>query len=132
MTIGGVAFCSIATIVLILLYIRLSDFYDWKGTNKGLALIVTVFLVLVAWGGCLWYFQNTAKGQRALKTQNSELGHGIQREVIVYDIDGDIIAQYSGKFDLDYTDERIMFDDEEGNRHIIYFKTGTVIVNEVA
>ena len=78
-----------------------------------------------------WYYQNTASGQRALKTQKSELNNGIERIIVVYDMNGQIIEKYEGKFDIEYKDERIMFDDTDGNRHIIYFKTGTVIVHEV-
>ena len=66
-----------------------------------------------------------------MKTQDSNFNNGIEREVIVYDMDGDIIQTYTGKFDIEYEDERILFDDENGLRHVIYFKTGTVIVNEI-
>ena len=46
--------------------------------------------------------------------------------------EGDLIHEYTGKFDIEFNDnERILFDDENGNRHVIYFKTGTVIVDEV-
>lgn len=48
-----------------------------------------------------------------------------------YDMDGDELEYFRGRFDVDYEDERIMFDDENGNRHVIYFKSGTVIINEI-
>lgn len=94
---------------------------------------VTILIAIIAgtWFGLVWYFNNTAAGARALKTQQSNFGNGINRVITVYDIEGDVIQQYEGKFDIDYSDERILFDDEQGNRHIIYFKTGTVIVTEV-
>ena len=47
-------------------------------------------------------------------------------------MDGDVLAHYKGKFDVEYSDERILFDDENGQRHIIYFKSGTVVVDEVS
>ena len=60
----------------------------------------------------------------------SDFGGGIERTVTVYDIDGEIIQEYSGKFDVDYDSERIKFDDENGERHVIYYTTGTVIIDE--
>ena len=56
---------------------------------------------------------------------------GIKRKVAVYDIEGDIIAEYQGSFDIEYDDDRILFDDENGLRHIIYYPTGTVVIDEV-
>ena len=50
----------------------------------------------------------------------------------VYDMDGDIIKEYEGKFDIEYDDDRILFDDENNLRHIIYYPTGTVIIDEVS
>ena len=49
----------------------------------------------------------------------------------VYDINGILIKQYDGKFDIE-TDRNnyILFDDETGKRHVIYYTTGTVIVDE--
>ena len=50
----------------------------------------------------------------------------------VYDIDGDLVAEYSGKFDIE-TDHTtyILWDDEKGMRHIIYFSTFNIIIDEV-
>ena len=33
---------------------------------------------------------------------------------------------------MEYDDDRILFDDENGLRHIIYYPTGTVIIDEVS
>ena len=49
----------------------------------------------------------------------------------MYDINGEVVESYRGRFDVSYNDERVMFDDEQGHRHIIYFKTGMVTVNDV-
>lgn len=88
----------------------------------GLVLIITPIV-----------YSNTAAGQRAYKDQQSNFNvNQITREVIVYDINGDVIATYTGKFDIETDNEKyILFDDEDGLRHIIYYTTGTVIVNEV-
>ena len=78
-------------------------------------------------------YSNTAAGQRAYKDQQSNFNvNQITREVIVYDINGDVITTYTGKFDIETDNEKyILFDDENGLRHIVYYTTGTVIVNEV-
>lgn len=56
---------------------------------------------------------------------------GTERTVEVYDATGNLLKTYRGKFDIDYDDSRIIFDDEENRRHVIYYPTGTVIVDEV-
>ena len=71
------------------------------------------------------------KNMRAIKNKFSNYTGGLNRVVEVYDVNGQLIKSYKGKFDIEYEDERILFDDEDGNRHIIYFKTGQVIVDEV-
>ena len=134
MTIGGYVVAIIISVVLlgIGLGVCYTCFSDRQYETAGaITLIAAVILTILTWVGMRWYYQNTASGQRALKTQKSELNNGIERIIVVYDINGQIIEKYEGKFDIEYKDERIMFDDTEGNRHIIYFKTGTVIVHEV-
>lgn len=89
--------------------------------------VVVIGLLLA---GMLWYFNNTADGARRLKSQESNFNGGIERTVRVYDVKGDLIQQYDGKFDVDYDDNRIIFDDENDKRHVIYYPTGTVIIDE--
>lgn len=92
------------------------------GLIIGLVLIITPIV-----------YSNTAAGQRAYKDQQSNFNvNQITREVIVYDINGNVITTYTGKFDIETDNEKyILFDDEDGLRHIIYYTTGTVIVNEI-
>lgn len=92
-----------------------------------IGVIISVFILI----GMLFYYNCTESGKRAYKTQESNLDGGITREVIVYDMNGDIIKEYRGKFDIEYDDDRILFDDENGRRHIIYYPTGTVIIDEI-
>lgn len=79
----------------------------------------------------LYYYKNTESGKRAIKTQESNFNGGIDREIKVYDINGEVIEIFKGKFDIEYDNDRILFDDEKGNRHIIYYPTGTIIINEI-
>ena len=138
MTVGGIII-GIFVSILPLMGIGIASWYlkDYKdhiGACIATILVSTVLLVTV-WVGLFWYYGNTASGQRAMKTQRSELGDGIQRELTVYDMQGEVIAHYEGKFDIDFGSDsrgqRIMFDDEQGIRHVIYPGGGIVIVNEV-
>ncbi len=92
------------------------------------ALFISIGLLM----GFNWYYTSTASGSRAVKTQQSNLDNGIQRTVTVYSATGEIIKKYEGKFDVEYDDDRILFDDEKGLRHVIYYPTGTVVIDEVA
>lgn len=129
MTIGAI-------VVLVVIGLAFVGFGIWVGSEGGkkdviigalVGLVVTLFISAFVY----WYYQNTESGARALKTQESNFNKGIERKVSVYDIQGDLIQEYSGKFDLEYDDDRILFDDENGLRHIIYYPTGTVIIDEI-
>lgn len=89
--------------------------------------IITIGIVI----GQFWYYNNSESGKRAIKTQNSNYSGGIKRQVKVYDINGNLIQEYKGKFDVDSNEERIIFDDEKGKRHTIYYSTATVIIDEL-
>ena len=95
------------------------------GLVLGLGLSIGLFF------GMRWYYSSTAAGSRALKTQESNFNNGVKRRVEVYDATGNLIKEYTGTFDIEYDDDRILFDDEHGLRHIIYYPTGTVIVDEL-
>ena len=102
-------------------------------SSKILALVVSTGLIAAVFFGMSWYFNHTESGKRALKTQESNLEGGINRSVKVYDAVGNVLQEYTGRFDVDFDgdEQRILFDDENGMRHVIYFKTGTVVVEEI-
>ena len=131
MTIKAIIGFSIITIAIIIVAIGFAA--NVLDTAKGIIITFVISLVICVgmWLGTYWYFQNTEKGARALKTQKSNFDGGIERSVIVYDIEGDIIAEYKGKFDIEYNSDIILFDDENGLRHIIYYPTGTVVIDEI-
>lgn len=129
-----VAWIAVIIINIIILIVGFGLFIDTDNPFnpfKTIGLIITLVLCLIVTFGTLWYFQNTESGKRALKTQESNFNKGIERKVSVYDVEGDLIHEYKGKFDLEYDDDRILFDDENGLRHIIYYPTGTVIIDEI-
>ena len=134
MTIGSVIICIILTALFggFGFYIAYALHQNDDNTlGATIAVGITVIALAVTWIFPIWFYSSTEAGKRAMKTQDSNFNNGIEREVVVYDMDGDIIQTYTGKFDIEYEDERILFDDENGLRHVIYFKTGTVIVNEI-
>lgn len=142
MTIASIIVCVIISAVLIgigafIRYLIKDNSYEsTTPVSANIVLAITIILSIIVWIGFGWYYNNTAAGQRDLKSQRSELGDGITRELTVYDMQGEVIETYKGKFDIDFTSsqsgERIVFDDEQGIRHVIYPGGGIVIINEVS
>lgn len=87
---------------------------------KSISVIVGVILVFALLFGMLWYFNNTASGQRELLDQKSNFNNGIERTVTVYTANGEVIAQYTGKIDIDTNDGGYVKFDFEGKRYIYY------------
>ena len=124
--IGWILFVLIASIVLgvALLFGKTCDHIGFGDIIDAFFCIVIIMLIMI------WYFNSTASGRRAFKTQEGNFNNGIERIVKVYDVNGQLITQYDGKFDITYDDDRILFDDENGKRHIVYYPTGTVVIDE--
>ncbi|EAR08592.1 hypothetical protein [Reinekea blandensis] len=72
----------------------------------------------------------TESFQREMKTTVSEFTGGLSRSAKVYSSDGDLIAQYEGKFDVQSSEfgNKVLFD-VDGKRVIIY--NAIVIVEEL-
>lgn len=87
---------------------------------KSISVIVGVVLVFALLFGMFWYFNNTASGQRALFDQKSNFNNGIERTVTVYTANGEVIAQYTGKIDIETNDGGYVKFDFEGKRYIYY------------
>lgn len=100
---------------------------------KAITLLIEVVVMATMIGGCAAYHTRTESGKRSLKSWQSETTGGIDRTVTVYDIQGEEIAKYSGRFDIEESSQegvvKIKFDDN-GKRHIIYAQTGTVLIDE--
>ena len=123
-------------IILFTLWISWLIFYGMGyNTNKKKAaiktIVITIIVAVISMIGFSWYYTYTAAGERARKTQDSNLKYGLNRRIEVYDATGNLIKTYEGKFDIEYDSDRIIFDDENRLRHIIYYPTGTVIIDEV-
>ena len=99
-----------------------------------IGILITIIVVGATLGIGYWYYNNTADGARALKDERSNLNNGLHREIIVTAEDGREIFYYKGKCDIE-TDHSayILFEDEDGYRHIIYKGAlDTIIVNEIS
>lgn len=132
MTIGAIILDIILLISLIFIIIAVySNAYEDELKLAIFTGVIGFVLIGTIFGGQLWYYSSTEMGKRAIKTQESNFNEGLKREVKVYSMDGKLLEEYTGKFDVDYDDDRVIFDDEKGNRHIIYYPTGTVIINEL-
>lgn len=70
--------------------------------------------------GMLWYFGNTASGQRAITDQKSDLENGLERVIRVYTADGNIIAEYEGIIDIEGNDGGYVLFDYQGKRYTYY------------
>ena len=87
---------------------------------KSISVIVGVVLIFALLFGMFWFFNNTASGQRALLDQKSDFNNGIERTITVYTANGDVIAQYTGKIDIETNDGGYVKFDFEGKRYIYY------------
>lgn len=133
MTIGGIILIIFISILILsiggtIAYYLIDDEEIVKGI---IVIIISIGLIIGTVLLTNWYYKNTESGKRAIKTQESNFNKGIEREVKVYDVSGELIKEYKGKFDVDYDNNRIIFDDESNKRHIIYYTTGTVIIDEL-
>lgn len=144
MTIGGWMLFTLISAIIVLVCVAIAYVlcYKIKYTEKKgpyLALIVLDIIlcgVMIVGVLCaqLWYYKNTASGQRAFKDQESNFENGTNRVVTIYDVNGEVIKQYDGRFDVETGNvdnaPYVLFDDENGKRHIIYYTTGTVTIDE--
>lgn len=123
--IAWVGLIAVAALCIIIAKYIIDEFFLGK-----LGVIITVIIsaacVLGTGVGLHWYFSSTERGSRALKTQQSELGGGLNRTVTVYSYDGKILGKWTGKFDVTEDDQETYFDVKD-KRVIIQ---GGIIINE--
>lgn len=89
-----------------------------------------VISALAAFGivvGCV-ALSGCSSCSRSMKSFGSDISGGLDRTVTVYDYNGNVLGEWSGKFDISEDDNEIYFDDENGKRVII--QNGIVICEE--
>ena len=91
----------------------MKKFIDTITKHKVLATVILAAAFTFLDSGC-------ASCERAIKTCNSDVGGGLYRIVNIYSLDGDLIATYEGKIDIDdNTNSSVMFD-LNGKRYVYY------------
>lgn len=91
-----------------------------KMIGKILSIVVSAVLIIAIFFGMRWWFSSTASGQRALTDQKSELANGLDRTVTVYTADGKVLAQYTGRIDIEGNDGGYILFDFDGKRYTYY------------
>ena len=118
MTINGwITFSVVAGFIL---FVCIVTGIGKPNLSKGARLLVGLVISGILLGGMHWYFQNTAAGQRALIDDISNLSNGLDRTITVYTAEGEIIAQYKGKIDIEGNDGGYVIFDYDGKRYTYY------------
>ena len=95
--------------------------YTDKLSGGIITMLVTILIIGSLVGLFLWYNSSTASGIRAVKDQQSELGNGIDRTIVVTAEDGREIYRYEGRCDIETnSSDYILFEDANKKRVIIY------------
>ncbi|WCK53808.1 hypothetical protein PP175_21195 [Aneurinibacillus sp. Ricciae_BoGa-3] len=97
-----------------------------RSTKIGLGVLFAVILIIA---GAVYWYVNTASGERAIKNFKSNNSGGLERTVRVYGNNGQLIKEYQGKLDIQDTQygNKVLFD-LNGKRVVIY--NATVITEE--
>lgn len=74
------------------------------------------------------FLSGCASCSRDMKSFGSDISGGLDRTVTVYDYNGNVLGEWSGKFDISNSENEVYFDDENGKRVII--QNGIVICEE--
>lgn len=127
---GGLIINTIVIFILLITVIIVS-IVIWKFSNKPNVVLGTIVIAIIIIASS-FYLTSTESGKRLIKDLTSNVSGGIPRHVRVYDFNGKLIEEYKGTFDIETTNNNyILFDDEDNLRHIIYFTTGTIIIDEL-
>ena len=119
MTIGAWTLFIIISFI-ILAYGLASAFESDNIQKRVIKIIITVAICVGLFFGFRWYFTSTASGRRAMIDQKSNISNGIERIVNVYTANGDILATYKGKIDIETNDGGYVKFDLDGKRYIYY------------
>lgn len=92
-----------------------------KKTIMGASALAVAGVLAVGLSGC-------ASCDRMAKSWDSEISNGMNRTVVLYDYEGDELARWEGRIDLQVSEEggHIVFD-QDGKRTVI---TGGIVVSE--
>ena len=121
MTIGG--WIVVAFGWLFILAIAIGVIIFAHDDEKTWLIVLTVIIAIVLCVGIyhtgIWYFTSTASGIRAMTDQEANLSNGLERTITVYTANGEKIAEYEGKIDIEMDQNYVKFD-WNGRRYIYY------------
>lgn len=119
MTIGGWIIFLFIAVCLIAFGVYMAVCAETLAARIATPIICGVICIVLLIG-MLWYYNNTASGQRALVDQESELSNGMERVIRVYTANGDLIAEFEGKIDIEGNDGGYVLFDYQGKRYTYY------------
>lgn len=119
MTISGWVLWGLAAALFIFMLILFCN-NEYSAIRKVVATFIVVAILAGLFGLGYWICNYTAAGRRAMLDQKSNLNNGVDRTVTVYTANGDIIAKYHGKIDIDSNDGGYIKFDFGGKRYIYY------------
>ena len=76
-------------------------------------LVVALIMVMCSMAGC-------ASWDRLVTDVKSDVGNGLNRTITVYTANGEVIAQYEGKIDIESTEGGYVKFDFNGKRYMYY------------
>ena len=74
--------------------------------------IIIILILVITMTGC-------ASFDRGIKDIQSDFTNGLNREINVYSYNGELIASYKGKIDIEINDTKVLFE-LKGKRYIYY------------
>lgn len=90
---------------------------------KKIFIIIAILFVLIGVTGC-------ASFDSWSKDWESETAGGLERIVKVYSPNGELLATYEGKINIEYDESRVIFQIDRDKRIAIYSDTAIVVVEE--
>ena len=79
---------------------------------KKIIAVLLAVLVILGCSGC-------ASLERDIKTFQSDLLGGLQREITVYSMTGEVIAKHEGQIDIQESENKVLFE-LDGKRYVYY------------
>lgn len=120
MTIAAYVVCTIITAAVLAAALGIAFGVCENTAARVLTFLCAAVIIVGTFIGFRWYFTRTAKGRREMIDERSNLSNGIERVINIYTADGELMAQYEGKIDLDVNDGGYIKFDFEGKRYIYY------------
>lgn len=112
---------AVTSLIIVGFVFSLIVLTDCSKISKTVVTLIAIVTIAGLWLGSNYYYTSTARGLRKSRDYKSNISLGVDRTVSVMEDDGNVIYTYSGKIDIETdNDNYILFDDEEGKRHIIY------------